>query len=161
MVWMLRRFDDRDDDVEGVLVVPLDFWHAGLLWLILILIAHELAWVGGQIGYADGAWAVVPWGLVPALGLYAVSVFASGAKWPFNARQRAYLVLGSIPVVGVLILWSVFANIVGDGNPALPYLPIVNPLDLTQAMVLVAMATWIGTSGAFEVLAALPANTIQ
>jgi uncharacterized membrane protein len=163
IVWMLRRFDHRDDDVEGALVVPLDFWHAGLLWLILFLVAHELAWVGGQIGYADGAWAVVPWGIVPALGLYAVSVLASSGKWPFNAHQRAYLVLGSIPVVAVLILWSVFANVVGDGNPApLPYLPIVNPLDITQAMVLVAMATWIVhvRRDAPEVLAALPANTI-
>jgi len=161
--WMLRRFDRTDDDVEGALVVQVDFWHAGLLWLFLLLTAHELAWTGGQVGYADGAWAVVPWGLVPALGLVAVCAQASATRWPIGAHRRGYLVLGSIPIVAVLILWSVVANLLVDGNPApLPYVPVANPLDLTQAVVLVAIATWVLNARrvAPDVLRALPANTI-
>ena len=42
-------------------------WHAGLFWLVLLLIAHELSWAGRQIGTAMASGRVVPWGLVPAL----------------------------------------------------------------------------------------------
>lgn len=157
-----KRFDRHEEDVDGVLVVRLDFWHAGLLWLVLLLAAQELAWVGGQIGYADGAWAVVPWGLVPALGLAAVCALAPGASWPVGAHRMAYLAVGGAPVAVVLVLWSLVANVFGDGNPApLPYVPLVNPLDLTQAVVLVALGTWVHVRrDAPAILAALPANAI-
>ena len=40
----------------------------------------------------------------------------------------------------VLVLWSLAANVHGDGDPApLPYVPLANPLDLTQAIVLIAV----------------------
>ena len=66
-------------------------------------------------------------------------------------------------MVVVLILWTVLANVVGDGNPApLPYVPILNPLDLAQAMVFVALGTWIVhmRRDAPEVLSVIPPNVI-
>jgi uncharacterized membrane protein len=162
VVWMLRRFDRTEDDVDGALVTRLDFWHAGLLWLGLLVVAQELAWVGGQIGYGNGAWAVVPWGLVPALGLAAVCALAGGASWPIGAHRDAYTVIGGVPITVFLILWSLLANVAGDGDPTpLPYLPILNPLDLTQCVVFVALGTWLVhiRRDAPQVLAALPART--
>ena len=70
-------------------------WHAGLFWLVLLLVAHELAWVGGRIdatGMACGR--VVPWGLVPALGLGASASSRTGRRWPIGAHRRGYLVAG-------------------------------------------------------------------
>ncbi len=163
VIWILRRIDDRSGDVEGALQVRLDYWHAGLLWFVLLVIAQELAWVGSQVGDAHGVWSVVPWGLVPALGLVAVCALASGTRWPIGAHRRGYLVLGSTLVVGVLILWLLVANFLGDGNPApLPYVPIANPLELTQAVAFVAMGTWVVhiRREAPEVLAALPAHAV-
>ncbi len=85
----------------------------------------------------------MPWGLVPALGLVAVGALASGTRWPVGAHRRAYVVLGGAPVAVLLALWSFAANVHGDGDPApLPYILLVNPLDLTQATVFVALADW-------------------
>ena len=43
----------------------------------------------------------------------------------------------------VLVLWSLAASVHGDGDPApLPYFPLANPLDVTQAIVLMAVALW-------------------
>ncbi len=122
---------------------PREAWHAGLCWLVLLLAAHELAWVGSRIAYGHGAWSAAPWGLVPAFGLAAISALASGTNWPVGAHRRAYVVIGAIPVAVLLAVWSLAASVHGDGNPTpLPYFPLANPLDLTQAIVLIAGAMW-------------------
>jgi uncharacterized membrane protein len=61
-----------------------------------------------------------------------------------NPNRRAYLVVGAVPLLAALVLWTLVANAQGDGDPLpLPYLPLANPLDLTQALALVAGATWV------------------
>ena len=85
----------------------------------------------------------MPWGLVPALGLGIVSELAPRSSWPIGTHRRGYSVLGAVPVVALLVLWSIAANVHGSGDPApLPYVPLLNPLDLTQAAILLALTTW-------------------
>jgi len=141
---LLHRFD-RDErsaaDLAGMSVEP---WHAGSFWLVLLLAAHELAWQGGRIGYGTGVWATVPWGLVPAVGLAVVCALVAGERWPFGVHRRGYLVQGGIPVAVVLVIWSVLSNVRGDADPSpLPYLPLANPQDVTQAIVLLAAMLWV------------------
>ena len=143
VVALLHRFDRDDEIVADLKGLSLEPWHAGLFWLVLLLTAHELAWVGGRIAYGHGAWSAVPWGLVPALGLAVVSVLAPGTHWPVGAHRRGYLVQGGVPVALLLVLWSLAASVHGDGDPApLQYFPFANPLDVTQAIVLTAGALW-------------------
>ncbi len=137
----LLRWFDRPPTTDALSV---ETWHAGLLWLALLIAAHETAWVGSRISYGHGVWSMAPWGVVPALGVAAVSLLAFGNLWPIATHRRGYLVLGAIPVVALLALWSFAANVHGDGDPApLAYVPLFNPLDLTQAIVFLACATWI------------------
>lgn len=140
---LLYRFD-RQSGAEAVAdPASLEPWHAGVFWLVLLLAAHELAWIGGRTAYGHGVWNAAPWGLVPALGLAGVCALASGTRWPVGAHRRGYLVVGGVPVALLLALWSLAANLHGDGDPApLPYFPLANPLDVTQAIVLVAGAMW-------------------
>jgi uncharacterized membrane protein len=143
VVWLLHAADRADARADTGTVLPLDPWHAGLLWLVTLIGAHELSWVGARVGSGDGVWSMVPWGLVPAITLGAVTMAAGGATWPLDARRRAYLIVGAIPVAFLLTLWSLGVNFSSDGDPLpLPYLPLFNPLDITQAMVLVALASW-------------------
>ena len=143
VVALLFRFDRDDKSIADLNALSLEPWHAGLFWLVLLLAAHELAWVGKRIAYGHGVWSMVPWGLVPALGLAAVCAFATETRWPVGAHRRGYLVLGGVPVALLLALWSLAASAHGDGDPApLQYFPLANPLDVTQAIVLVACARW-------------------
>jgi uncharacterized membrane protein len=81
---------------------------------------------------------------VPAAGLGFACTLAAESSWPIGVHRRGYVVVGGTVVMAVLILWTLAANVAGDGDPApLPYLPIANPLDITQAIVFVAAATWI------------------
>jgi uncharacterized membrane protein len=142
VVALLDSFE-RPASGESI-AAPLAFWHAGTLWLAVLIVAEELSWLGRQIGAVDGVWMVVPWGLISALAVLGVSHASSSAVWPMNPHRRAYLVVGAVPLLAVLVLWTLIANTQGDGDPLpLPYLPLANPLDLTQALALIAGATWL------------------
>jgi len=142
VVGLLRWFDRQHAGDERV-TTTYELQHAGLFWLVLLLIADELSWAGSRIEYSHGVWRAVPWGLVPALGLGIVSELAAGTSWPVGVHRRGYFLLGAVPVAALLVVWSIAANVHGSGNPApLPYLPLLNPLDLTQAAILLALATW-------------------
>ena len=58
-------------------------------------------------------------------------------------HRHAYLYAGALPLVVFLLGWVLFANFVSNGDPApLPYVPLLNPLDLAQAGALLAIVTW-------------------
>jgi uncharacterized membrane protein len=138
---LLRRFDRTS--AAPVSGVPLDLWHAGLLWLVTLLVASELAWAGTHVANDDGVWTVVPWGMVAAAALLIVTAAANSAQWPMDRHRVGYLIFGALPIAAALALWTLVSNVQGDGDPRpLPYLPLLNPLDIAQALALLALATW-------------------
>ncbi len=140
--YLLLRFE-RD----GVYAV--DGWilrsaHAVLLWIIAVVVAHELAWLVAQYVAQDGIWRAIPWGIVPALMLAFACSLARRGRWPAATHSRAYLVVGAVPLVLWMLAWGFIVGIASDGDPApLPYLPIVNPVDLTLGAIAVALTTWV------------------
>jgi uncharacterized membrane protein len=58
-------------------------------------------------------------------------------------RRRAYLVFAGAGFATCLAFWSVVTNVVENGAMApLPYLPLFNPLDITQALVLFVLVRY-------------------
>ena len=48
-----------------------------------------------------------------------------------------------------LVTWTIYANFMSDGDPApLPYLPLLNPLDIAQAFAFLVLASWLTTLAA-------------
>jgi uncharacterized membrane protein len=151
VVWLLRASDHDAETRSAGFEFPLELWHAGLLWLLTLVCAHELSWTGMRVGSGEGIWALVPWGLVPAIALGLVTTGVGGASenaagsaaWPLVTHRRGYLIIGAIPIALALVLWSLITNVASDGDPMpLPYVPLFNPLDITQALVLAALAMW-------------------
>jgi uncharacterized membrane protein len=150
VVALLWRFD-RGVPMAGALNLPIGLWHAGALWLLLLIAAHELAWAGRAVGDGDGIWTLAPWGLLPALGLLAVGRWAEDSSWPMAAHRRAYLLIAATPLAVALALWTLKANLGSDGDPLpLTYMPLFNPLDLTQALGFVAVAIWLAALRRFD-----------
>jgi uncharacterized membrane protein len=77
-----------------------------------------------------------------------------------RVHRRAYLYAGAIPIAVFLLAWMFYVNFVSDGNPApLPYVPLLNPLDLAQAGALLALAMWYLAVTKLDIAgAALPAR---
>lgn len=120
----------------------LRYGHAAAVWSAAFLGAWALArglaaWTG------DGsAWAFVAWGLVPAVAIAAALRWGERLRWPVRAHPGVYFGGAPAGLAAFLLCW-LLASCFEVGNPApLPYLPIVNPLELTQGLALVSMIFW-------------------
>lgn len=116
--------------------------HVAGAVLLVLLLTWELGerltdWLPREIWRH---WKLVYLGLMPLLAL---SLVIHGRFWPLNAHQRRYrLVVGGI-LVAVMVIWSLAANWLHDGAaPPLIYLPLLNPLDLTQIATLLLLTRW-------------------
>jgi uncharacterized membrane protein len=139
-LWVLRAHEGRN---EGRNESRIDWFHAAGYWLLAIVLSWEVGW---QIDhYVEGrqVWPLIAWALVPGA---LIAVFAARGErlgWPVAAHRHAYLYAGALPLAVFLLLWVVYVNFASNGDPApLPYVPLLNPLDLAQAGALLALATW-------------------
>lgn len=109
--------------------------------LLIALLAWELSW---QVDYAvrgGGSWPAIAWVLVPAVVLYLLPKLCARFSWPFKAHEETYVALVGAVLSAYLILWSVGTNLTMPGDPyPLPYVPVMNPLDLAHVFVLLVLA---------------------
>ncbi|MCX7893698.1 MAG: DUF2339 domain-containing protein [Burkholderiales bacterium] len=118
--------------------------HAVGLWVFAALASWELAWWIDRLVAGRAVWGLVAWAIAPALVLAFLALRADRIAWPFAKHLRAYALVGAAPLAGYLVAWTLFANAASNGNPApLPYVPLLNPLDLAQAGALLTVATWL------------------
>jgi uncharacterized membrane protein len=117
------------------------FWHMGGLWLALGVLTVDLAWAVERTAGAETGWWFAAWAIVPALAVAALIVVRP-AVWPLARHAAAYQGEGLVPLVVYLYLWS-WIVCFASGDPApLPYLPLVNPLELAQVAVLLVLVRW-------------------
>lgn len=132
---LLRR---QERDVKDTTLAPL---HTVLFWLICGVLATEGYWrLNAYV--PEGTWSFAAW----AYGYGTLLALLAGAgwriRWPIARFERAYLLWGAAPLAVLLWLWSL-ASAASDGNAApLFYLPILNPLDVAQLLVFLAIALW-------------------
>ena len=104
---------------------------------IVTLVSWELAWTITQEVGSSGSWSAIAWAIVPAAALAALPYAAPRIAWPLRAHRDAYLVLASAGLALYLGLWSITTNwLVSSPSAPLPYLPLANPLDVVQGLVL-------------------------
>lgn len=120
--------------------------HAAPFWLVTLLTAWELS--GRITHHLPGmeTWAVCAWGVVTALMLLLIARRGSRPPWPVAGNLSSYLGLCSAPLALSAWLWLLYANLTHSGNPwPLPYLPLLNPLDLATLLVLISLFCWYRT----------------
>jgi uncharacterized membrane protein len=116
-------------------------YHAASALLLISLLSWEFAWQIDEAVRGGGSWPAIAWAVVPALALLFVPKLCDRVAWPCAAHQETYILIVGGLVAVYLALWSVLTNVTMRGDPfPLPYVPLLNPLDLAQAMVLVALA---------------------
>lgn len=121
-------------------------FHAASVWLMALLFAQTLAWYVTKSSLNGTAWAAVI-GLVAAtLILIALSFWASGKnvhRYPLANHQLAYLWLGALPIAVAVLFGVVLIALGSSGNTQpLPYVPLLNPTDLSVVLGLVALVFW-------------------
>lgn len=135
---LLKAWDTRPELPHHA---PIAWLHAGALWLITVLIASEGSWQAHE--HTMGVWDALPWGLAPALMLALLGRRVLNPVWPLAAHEHAYRVYAGMPLAMAACLWILLVNLTQSGDPDwLPYVPLLNPLDVSVALTFAALALW-------------------
>ena len=131
----------HEETVEATLTIVL---HTLGALLLVFLLSVEATWMIARATQSLGVWSMLAWALVPAVTLIALPSLAASGRWPVGRHLHAYLGITGGTLAAYLVVWSLMANLTSRGDPApLPYMPILNPLDLAQLFVLVALARFL------------------
>ena len=104
-------------------------------------------------GDASSAWAWLGWLVVPALLLMLLPRQRTARTWPVSAAPSAYQSTAAAVLAVGLLLWTLGANIASNGSARpLPYVPLLNPLDLGVGVALLAVWLWLRSAAAREAL---------
>lgn len=112
-------------------------------WLILGVLALELRYLLYALSEHYNAWRWLGWALLPSAYLL-LAASARSLPWPVRAYPREYRVLAAGPLALLMLAWFWLANSASDGDAEpLPYLPLVNPLELGLLFALLGVCNWL------------------
>ena len=150
---LLRRSDAALRGTVGDALVKWNYAiHAGGAWLLTAMLTDSL-----QLGIDRGelwntSWAGVIFLISAVAVLAALTRWAGRAaslaqlgplNWPLDPAARAYWWVAAVPLAALAYVGALMAALVAEGvTDPLPYLPLVNPVDLSVALALVALALW-------------------
>ena len=131
--WHLRHVDD---------VAAAPAWHAMGWWFAVLFVTWNLAaWV--DTVFEGSVWTYVLWGGVPLVGLAALRSLDGSARWPFERFSRAYFGWGWTVGFGYVLAWLLATGPIQADPAPIPYVVLLNPLELVQAGILVLGGFWL------------------
>jgi uncharacterized membrane protein len=150
--WILYQTDALPEAQEGTL---LSRWqglaHAGTAWLLAGILANSLYLGIDRADLWETSWAGVVFlvaGTVALLALVRAGDWqrtgAAPAKvWPLARHGTAWWWIAAVPIA-VLVLSGAFgvAWLAEGVTDPLPYIPLLNPVDLSVLLALAALALW-------------------
>ncbi|RKW31865.1 MAG: DUF2339 domain-containing protein, partial [Kingella sp. (in: b-proteobacteria)] len=123
---------------------PEKLWRSAA-WHGIALAVFGAAWTAwlGKLGgrYADGVWAQLAWLAVPML-LW--TAFTAWRNHPRLQPRAVYWRWGSMAAAVFALAWLLVANWVAPRASGLPYLPLLNPLELATAAIVWQTWRWHG-----------------
>ncbi|HZZ95149.1 MAG TPA: DUF2339 domain-containing protein [Usitatibacter sp.] len=136
LAWSLHRH-------EGQMARPYrDLVHALSALLVAAVGAMELHWLAATYAAPHSAWTIASYAVAPCIVLLAIAARAMDARWPVKGNESAYRVGAAAAFIVALIAWSLVANVTHDGrSDPLPYLPLVNALDLAHGLAILAVTS--------------------
>jgi uncharacterized membrane protein len=123
--------------------IGLLFYHAGGVWL-LALLCTRLVGDAVAVRLPVGAWHDAALLLVPSLLLALVGPLAAWLPWPIAGNRLAYGAVAALPLSLWLGLAACLISLHNPGDSApLPFLPIINPLDLAMLALMSVLGLWV------------------
>jgi uncharacterized membrane protein len=112
-------------------------------WLFVALATRECVLRVQASAPPDSAWVALAEMMVPALVMIASAQPALLRRFRDAAQAVAWRVWGCAALALYLFGWLWFGNLgAGDAAP-LPYVPLLNPLEIGQGVALLALLTWV------------------
>jgi uncharacterized membrane protein len=139
LYWCLRHFDNENRKAT-------DWMHVGGILITLIVITWELGWRIERLADWSHTWNWMIWGMLPSIALWCICAYGPKVQWPILKHKTAYLKVSTTIVAGYTLLWALFMNLSGPGDPApLSYIPFLNPVDISTLVALFALVKFYQT----------------
>jgi len=123
----------------------LNIAHALGCWLIISVLSLQLRYALMQLSEQYNAWRWLGWALLPSLYLLAMTSPRLW-PWPISDYPKPYRVWAAAPLAALMLVWFWLANGLSEGAAdPLPYLPLVNPLELGLLLALAGVCLWTRT----------------
>ena len=111
-------------------------------WMLIGVLALELRYGLLMLSSEYNAWRWLGWAILPSLYLVLAAAPRSW-PWPVSAYPHEYRVLAALPLAVLMLGWFWLANVFSDGTAEpLPYLPLLNPLDVGLLFALFGIYLW-------------------
>ncbi|RZL08346.1 MAG: DUF2339 domain-containing protein [Rubrivivax sp.] len=117
--------------------------HVTGFWLLSGLLVRQAQCTVDDWTTAGSAWQALGRVLMPLVLVAAVSARRWQTRWPLQAFASSYRLMGSLPLVILLVLWLAWSLGQSGFAAPLPYVPLLNPLELGQGLVLMSLALWL------------------
>ncbi len=144
--WLMR---DNDDEMPSKWY---SIAHAVTVWIVVVLGGGALARLVTNADLWRTAWASVTLVIaaIVALALLIVWVKRTTAnettpeRWPLEPYMQSYIFIAAIPLVIGTFIGGLGLALLSNGNAApLPYIPFLNPTEITVALVIAAGVSWV------------------
>lgn len=129
--------------------------HVGAFWLVVCALAWEAWWLATQFPALGHS---IPEAL--RAGLFAVALWfipRTGPEWPFGPHRARYLTAGLALPALLAWLWLFSAPVTLTGAWALPYVPVLNPLEAVTLLLIWALHGHWRAAGDFAARLGYPA----
>ena len=139
----LRASEALENRDQGATASTLRFAHAASAIAIVAWTAWEASeWVSrafpvGTVWVAcAAAWPAIAY-------LFLTARMRASYAWPFSAYREAYTTSAGTAIAALLAVWFFIVNVTSPGSVTpLPYVPVLNPLDLTLVAALASLFLW-------------------
>lgn len=127
--------------------LPRSTAHVLGCWLFIGVLSLELRYLLLLLSEQYNAWRWLGWAILPSAYLLLISR-RPHLPWPIAAYGREYRVWAALPPAVLMLAWFWLANIFSDGAAdPLPYVPLLNPLELGLLFALLGVALWAQQTG--------------
>jgi uncharacterized membrane protein len=116
--------------------------HVASAWLLIALSSWETEWAVDFLIHGSRSWLTVAWAVIPAAALAGLPFGLRRVPWPLARHGEPYVIV-AFGLAFALAIWSLLTefSMVGDVAP-LPYVPLLNPVDIVQLFVLLVLWRW-------------------
>jgi uncharacterized membrane protein len=133
-------------------------WHAAGMLLVAGLITRDSGWAAEHLARLSLPWTALAYVATPTLLLYLLPL-TRRLGWPLGRFQSEYSGLGLAPVALALGVFATGITLRMDPSAPLPYLPLLHPYEIAQAVILAGLLRWWTMSRTEPLLRELPAAT--
>jgi uncharacterized membrane protein len=146
--WLMRA-NDNDNEMPSKWYATA---HAVTVWIVVILAGGALARLVTDADLWRTAWASVTLVVAAVVALALLIVWVASAtknntaptRWPLQPYVQSYIFIAAIPLLIGTFFGGLALALLSNGNAApLPYIPLLNPAELTVALVMAVGVSWV------------------